>query len=972
MKPKILLILFMLTSVLLFSQNSPYRLYDTHNGLPQIQVTAIFQDLHGYIWVGTKAGLAQFNGEHFHHFLPNEHIYSIANNKEGNLYVKATKGLYKYDGTHFQLVYESDALFHVNISFEDIFIYSKNWIKQFRSDSLVHTYKVCTNMPLGEIKTMVYDAENKQLYCTGSVSDDVFKLSENSCDRVYTAPDGWRINTVQLKQELPAIAIYKGGEIRILSLLEQRPLFTYWVQDNEVQNIEVYHLPVKQYLYSYMYDYFILDSLTNSSRKLELDYIKGPFPVMEDKDNNLWVGSDNGLYQVWERPFKTFPRSFMNDFWTFILGDDRQLYGAAYKQGLYRLNLDKQEKQELIAPGPFGEKERDYYYGASKDNKGNLYFPSHYGLVKYSNGHTKKLIRDICLISAYDSLSQQIVFGKQNGLGFIDGNSKLNYAMDKSQSLVKSHPSALVFTDSTIWVGTGKSLAVYYRNNQSYRHVSSSGGAGPKGGIISMCKDVVGNIWLGGREGLFVYQSAINAFKKVDISYSGFITALMVADEKLLLIGTTREVLVVKYKDFLQNGELQVKTYNFRNGLTAQEIAQNSFIQWQDNILFPSTTNTTLLNLKELQFDSEFFDVAITHFNSQPIAYALRGDLGAIQLNGGQNDLEFKFETIGFGLPTKPVYRFRLLGHDKEWTTWNQQNYANFYNLPSGHYTFEVEVKPAIISRQITIKTARQHIAIDMPFYKEPKFYQTAFFILLVLAMVVAYIARSRYRFKVKAIEQERKKRYLEVASLQANLNPHFIFNLLASVQNLITQHQPEKANQYLIKFSRLIRAYMEATIKSSKVADQHMSENEISIKEEIDLLTMYIDFEQVKYRGKAFDYEIQLSDDDLLNRMIPPMVLQPFVENAIKHGLYPSDIPGKLEIRFLGNTDKLVCVIKDNGIGRKQSMKLKEDSIQAYESRGLELINKRVEILNELGYRIEISYEDPMEGGTKVVIVFN
>ena len=92
-----------------------------------------------------------------------------------------------------------------------------------------------------------------------------------------------------------------------------------------------------------------------------------------------------------------------------------------------------------------------------------------------------------------------------------------------------------------------------------------------------------------------------------------------------------------------------------------------------------------------------------------------------------------------------------------------------------------------------------------MPFYKEPKFYRTAFFVLLILTFAVAYIARSRYQFKLKAIEQERKKRYLEVASLQANLNPHFIFNLLASVQNLITQHKPEKANQYLVKFSRLI-----------------------------------------------------------------------------------------------------------------------------------------------------------------------
>ena len=368
--------------------------------------------------MGTKAGLAQFNGEHFHHFLPNEHIFSIASDAIGHLFVKATKGLYKYDGKEFQLVYQSELPFHVNVSFRDYFVYSKDWIKHFQNDSLHHTYKVCANIPLGQIKTMAFDAESETIYCTGSVSNDVFKLYKDRCSRVYTAPDGWNINLGHLTQDVPVIAVYNEDEIRMLSLHEQRKLFTYWIGDNQIQELEVYHLPMKQYLHSYMYDYYMLDSTSNTSKKIKLNYVKGPYPVLLDRDNNLWVGSDNGLYQVWEKPFSTFPREFMNDFWTYIEGDDQQLYGAAYKQGLYRIDLDNQQKTEIWAQGPFKDKERDYYYGASKNEKGELFFPSHYGLVKYDQNVAQKITKDICLISAYDSLNQQIIFGKQFWVGF--------------------------------------------------------------------------------------------------------------------------------------------------------------------------------------------------------------------------------------------------------------------------------------------------------------------------------------------------------------------------------------------------------------------------------------------------------------------------------------------------------------------------------------------------------------------------
>jgi len=216
---------------------------------------------------------------------------------------------------------------------------------------------------------------------------------------------------------------------------------------------------------------------------------------------------------------------------------------------------------------------------------------------------------------------------------------------------------------------------------------------------------------------------------------------------------------------------------------------------------------------------------------------------------------------------------------------------------------------------------------------------------------------------------RERDIKLLEVGTLQTQLSPHFIFNFLSSIQNLIGQNKPEKANDYLVKFSRLIRAYMESSIKSSKILGRSFTENENSIKEEIDLLRTYVDLKKMKYPDGKITFEVELESDSLLDRSIPPMLLQPFVENAIKHGILPKEGTGKVIVRFEQDDDTLVCKIIDDGIGRKQSALNKEKEILAHKSRGLQLIMQRVKLLNELGYYIKIDFEDPKSGGTIVII---
>ena len=162
---------------------------------------------------------------------------------------------------------------------------------------------------------------------------------------------------------------------------------------------------------------------------------------------------------------------------------------------------------------------------------------------------------------------------------------------------------------------------------------------------------------------------------------------------------------------------------------------------------------------------------------------------------------------------------------------------------------------------------------------------------------------------------------------MQSQLNPHFLFNVLGTIQGLIINQNTELANQYLVSFSKLIRRFLDSTVKSNSTLDSKGIELEVSLREEIEMMQLYIGFEKLQYKDK-FDYFIHVDpciDKDAYT--IPPMIIQPFVENSIKHGLMYLENKGILKLQFLKNSDSLTCLIEDNGVGRKKVAEIQSES---------------------------------------------
>ncbi|HEY1039759.1 MAG TPA: histidine kinase, partial [Bacteroidia bacterium] len=219
--------------------------------------------------------------------------------------------------------------------------------------------------------------------------------------------------------------------------------------------------------------------------------------------------------------------------------------------------------------------------------------------------------------------------------------------------------------------------------------------------------------------------------------------------------------------------------------------------------------------------------------------------------------------------------------------------------------------------------------------------------ILLMLVAVVMIIRSSR--------EKRKANQLLALKSLRGQMNPHFIFNALNSVNHYVSQNDERQANRYLSDFSRLMRLVMD----SSKF-------DVIPVTEELEMLRLYLQLEHVRFQEK-FTYNIQV-DDEVENGefMIPPMLIQPYLENAVWHGLRYIEGKGTLDLKLSLHNSELVVVITDSGIGRQKSKELKTQNQKKHTSLGMQNIENRIDIMNQVfntSIRVEIS--DAFPGAT-------
>jgi ligand-binding sensor domain-containing protein len=341
---------------------------------------------------------------------------------------------------------------------------------------------------------------------------------------------------------------------------------------------------------------------------------------------------------------------------------------------------------------------------------------------------------------------------------------------------------------------------------------------------------------------------------------------------------------------------------------------------------------------------------------------AVSGIGGRIELPYASNFVQLNFDAVNFLNPEDNQFSYRIRpGADSAWHALILERGVNFNDLRPGDYRLQVRLSSANNRWPEQVKEVQLTIL--------PPFWERWWFIALsalAVAGVVLVIYRKRVAGMREKLSLDKQVAEYEMKALHAQMNPHFIFNALNSIREMILHEDNRNASRYLSRFARLIRLNLE-----------HSRQTFITLQQNIEYLESYLEMEQLRFPD--FSYRIEVSRELDRNEVrLAPMLIQPLVENAIWHGLLAKGGDKRVEIRFCSEGGKLVCEIEDNGIGIRQSMQNKSASQRSHQSMGIGNIRQRIAVLNEK-YRITCSLTirdrtelpDTTDTGTLITLVF-
>ncbi|SDC40666.1 ligand-binding sensor domain-containing protein [Niabella drilacis] len=434
--------------------------------------------------------------------------------------------------------------------------------------------------------------------------------------------------------------------------------------------------------------------------------------------------------------------------------------------------------------------------------------------------------------------------------------------------------------------------------------------------VVGLLRDLEGNIWIIGNRGLACYHPG-----------AGTVVSF---DEKDGLIQSNHRVSAY-YR--ARDGELFIGT-------------QTGF-----NHFYPSTLRIRSYPLQVFITDVYAEDSVLNVLDGRRLRFSYRG-----------NSLVFRYLTVDYEHAGAMQYRYKLTGFDTTYIYAYKERLARYTNLPSGDYRFEAE---ASVNGKDWYKAVH-----PLVFTINRAFWNTWWFRLSALLLLAA-LACLFYKWRIGQVKKEARLRSdfeirlneLEHKALRTQMNPHFIFNSLNTINSFINCNDRILANQYISKFSKLVRL----TLDNSRA-------KKILLRDELEVIKIYIELEQVRF-DQRFAYTLSTGgiDPDMVE--IPSMIIQPFVENAILHGLLPADRPGTLMVAVSQHAATLLVVIEDDGVGRQAARKQKEQRPVNRKSHGLDITLKRIESFNK-GYNvfepvriIDLEDAEGRPAGTRVVI---
>ncbi len=703
-----------------------------------------------------------------------------------------------------------------------------------------------------------------------------------------------------------------------------------------------------------------------------------------DSRNVLWISSHKGLlaYNITKQQF--VKRYLDGDFIDLLRDpDDQTLYALDY-EFLYALSGNGEIHKTKI---PRLYNKFDVSTALAFDSQGDLWVGTEYGIFRYNK--ISHIVEEVLSKQAVDILMNNTYFRSMQ----IDHHDRIWLGSQKGTIL------RIDLND--------KNVHVYDKNpndSRTLQHNYVTEGH---------CIDSLGNVWFRGETGISYYDQKEDIFTNTPDVFTDpeglvieDVEALTVSPEGHVFFGVKLNTVYqflspqldkpvirrVALARALPNTQIRDMVFDERGRLWMSCDAGIACVDFDSQTAHFYGISDGIVNTNRLYLDSNqdilastdggFYrfhpdsltqhEVAskliIRHFNVFDKPYLNeagrkleKGDTAILSYS--QNFFSFSFADVSYQTKKKWKYAYKLEGLDEKWVESGFRSYAAYTNIGSGEYSFKVRAQHSDRS-QWTEPVDFLHIKILPPFWEKPWF--ISFSIAILLATIYGV-----YRYRIKALNTKqdliisfnKQIAETEMKALRAQMNPHFMFNVLNAIKLNVQRNKQDDAIDFITAFSKLMRSVL-----------QNSEKKNITLSEELEALNLYIRIEQKRFKTE-FIYTFRNEDPiNLSTVMIPPLLLQPYVENAIWHGImHKTEGIGKLTIVVSKFEQGVSVTITDNGIGRVKASTIKSKSAMQRKSMGMKITSDRVRLSEQaIHVHVDDLYEGTHPSGTRVVILLN
>lgn len=981
----------------LSAQSYNFVAYSVADGLPQSNISTAVSSRQGYLWLGTPgSGLSRFDGRSFEAFstrdsLPSNQIQSLCEGSNGELWVGTSMGIAHFDGLSFRMLPATAGLSVTAFARQtdtSLWVGTQRGVYEYleAGDRL---QKAKLNALLDQLPVRNFYSGPKGLWIAtdrgawhwgdslthieernGLTSEAVRDFTRGPDGQLWILTDDQGISvldegTMQITAVrhppalVRALCAYTDRNGRVWVGTQDRGIFVYdpgedrWHSITERNGLPNNH--VRKIFADEWGNTWIATSGGGVARYLGqafVHYDRGDglpdnriYALAQDAQNRLWISTGRSGITLYDEQggFRPMPQDsgLINVPVRTMLNDSRsRMWVGTDGLGLFVFDSTGLRRFSQLEGLP-----DNWITKIVEDSAGSIWIATRSGAmarIRRLNEGGEGIVDRIGLEEGVEEhnittiqvdAAGRLWFGRRDGrLGHFE-NNRIGALHGREAGLPGVEVSSMAFDElERIWVGTA-GAGIYYANalagNIRFRPLNFPGSDPVSRNIHLLIADTEGNLWAGHERGL----------DKIQFGPGGEVETLL--------------------------------HFGINEGFLGRETSPGAaLLDHEGNLWFGATDGL----IKHRPVDPEMETTrplihlrAVTLFY-QPLVESPYGSAGNLETGPAlpyrQNHLGFSFKSIHLSHPDRIQYRWRLTGLEENWSPLSANELVNYSNLPPGRYTFQVQ---SCSGPDNCSEPAAFSFRIRKPLWR--LWWVRLAGGLVLLTLVLGFV---RWRIRLVRRQEEARREKLEVQNhllrleqkaLQLQMNPHFIFNALNGIQSLVSTHDTREARRQISQFASLMRMIL-ANSRREK----------ISLQEEIATLKSYLRMEQF-CRPADFTFSIQPPPGiDPEEVAIPPMLIQPFVENAVIHGVAHLAGKGAIDIQFSLWEEVLTCEISDNGVGRKRAAELRRSTAPGHQSTAMEVTRERLESLLT-GRKlvalevIDLADETGRPAGTRVIL---